>query len=358
MKILFVAAILVVTFVSAFSLYFLFNTKPTAATMTLTGTEIAERSANFLDLMRTNDGKYYFLQECVDNSTEIGCYIYDFSTQNTNAWPLLAYTSLYKSTADSSYLERARNDMQILSDYCSANSEDCLWILVQMIQYQKATGDMQYSSLISNLGQQLLTVSEKNSTMLLGIEARELALLYGMNGNGTYLHEATARMHESKDLWTNTGADELQASLYLDNGFRFYGYSCWTELAEIEIYQATNDGNYLTSAKSFFDSANIDMHSRKIDQLIALQPCEESLLKLYSITGNQKYWNQAANISQYIVTYRWDPNIQIAQKYNGDYGFLSRIYLDHNWKIITDTSYMIYLLTQMKDTQFQILEWN
>lgn len=358
MKVLFVAAILVVAFVFAFSLYFLFNTKSTAATMTLTGNEIAQRSANFLDLMRTNDGKYYFVQECVDNSTEIGCYIYELSTQNTNAWPLLAYTSLYKSTADSSYLEKAKEDMRILSEYCSANSEDCLWILVQMIEYQKATGDTQYSSLISNLGQQLLVTSEKNSTMLLGIESRELALLYGMNGNETYLHEATTRMYESKSLWSNTGPDELQASLYLDNGFRFYGYSCWTELAQIEIYQATNDESYLASAKSFFDSANIDKHSRKIDQLIALQPCAESLMKLYSISGSQTYRDQALNISQYIVTYRWDPDTQIAQKYNGDYGFLSRSYLYHNWKIITDTSYMIYLLAQMKDDQFQILEWN
>jgi hypothetical protein len=356
-----VAVLLMAATAIAALLIFYFMEKPQVTNpspvMTLSGNEIAVQSSGFIDSLRTDD-EYYFIKECVENTTEKDCAIYDFDMNHSNAWPLYAYTSLYKTTGDSSYLLKAKDDIQTLSNYCSLNPDDCLWILVQMIEYQKSINDTKYSSLITDLGQHLLTTSENNSTMLLGIESRELALFYGMNGESKYMDEAKLRLEESKNLWSNTGPDEHQALLYIDNGFSFYGYSCWSELAGIELYQATKNQTYLHNAVNFFDAANLDQHTTKIDQLVALQPCVESLLKLSSITGDQKYRNQAINISQYIVTYRWDPDIQIATKYNGDGGFLSRVYMYDNWKIIPDTSYMIYLLTQMKDVQFQILEWN
>jgi len=276
----------------------------------------------------------------------------------TNAWALYSYTSLYSSTGDTAYLKKAQKEMSIISSDCSSNPDDCLWILVQMINYVRATGDNQYSTLISDLGNRLLTTSENSSTMLLGIESRELAMLYEMNGQKQYLDESLARMQLSKGLWSNTGSDQTQALLYVDNGFQFYGYACWSELAEVELYKATHDNSYLQNAENFFNSANIDKHSRKIEYLVALEPCIDSLQQLSSITGNQLYSNEAVNASQYIVTYRWDPNIQIAKKYNGDAGFLSDVYVGQNWKLTNDASYMVYLLTQMKDSQFQILEWN
>lgn len=358
MKLLLVVAVVLIAFASAFTLYFLFNTKTSTAVMTLSSSEIATQSSLFLDSLRKDNGEYFVIKNCEENSTYKGCVTTNvFSDTKANAWPLIAYTSLYKIAGNSTYLQKAQKDMQILSNYCSSN-QNCIWILVQMLEYQKVSGDKQYSSLIANLGQQLLTNSQNNSTMLLGIEARELAMLYEMNGQQQYLDQAKIRLQESKNLWQNNSADQLQAWLYTDSGQQFYGFACWTELAEIEIYQASHDSSYLTNAMSFFDAANVDKHSRTIEQLVALQPCIDSLLKLNSITGNSKYFSEAENASQYVITYRWDPNIPIAEKYNGDGGFLWQLYQNTNTKDVTDTSYMIYLLSQMPNQQFYILRWN
>jgi len=358
MKLLVAATIIIIAFGSALTLYFLFNTTPTNAVTAMSGNQIALRSASFLDGIKTFDNHYYFSVYCSQNSTYNDCVLYDYYLNQTNAWALYSYTNLYSSTGDSSYLGKAQNEMKVISNDCSANLDSCLWILVQMINYERVTGDNQYSNLISVLGSRLLSTSENSSTMLLGIESRELALLYEMNGQKQYLDESLARLQMSKNLWSNTGSDQTQALLYVDNGLQFYGYSCWSELAEIELYKATHDNSYLQNAANFFNSANIDKHSRKIEFLVALEPCIDSLQQLSSSTGNQLYMNEALNASQYIVTYRWDPNIQTAKKFNGDSGFLSDVYVEQGWKLTNDASYMIYLLTQMKDSQFQILGWN
>lgn len=357
MKVLLITAILVVAFASALTLYFLLNTPKTNAVMTLTGNEIATQSASFLDGLRTGN-HYFFSKSCVQNASYNGCLIYDFSVNASNAWPLYAYTALYKNTGNAAYLQKAQNEMGIISNDCTADTNSCLWILVQMIYYQQTTGDKQYSGLISNLGSRLLTTSETNDTMLLGIESRELAMLYEMNGQKEYLDQSVLRMQESKSLWSITGADSSESLLYTENGLQFYSYACWTELAEIELYKATNSSAYLQNTENFFNSANIDKHSRMIEFLVALQPCVDSLQQLSSLTGTQSFSAQAVNASQYIITYRWDPNLQIAKKYNGDSGFVSDVYGYQNNKFLNDASYMIYLLTQMKNNQFQILEWN
>lgn len=360
---LLLAGIVFIAFIAALTIYLLLTgvmqiPSASAQPIQMNSLNIAEKSVSFLDSLRRNDNEYFFIKECADNSTFNGCITNDFYDNATNAWPVLAFANLYKATGNPAYLQKAQNDMQIVSRDCSINPDGCLWILVQMTEYQKVTGDTQYSSLISELGQRLLSTSVNSSTMILGIESRELALLYEMNGQKDYLDQAKSRLEQSKTLWSNNSADQFQALLYTENGVQFYGFACWTELAEIEIYQATKDATYLQNATSFFDAVNIDNHARGIDQLVALQPCIDSLIKLSAITGNSNYMDQAVNVSQYIVTYRWDPNITIAKKYNGDWGYLGESYGYSNDKDVTDGSYMIYLLSQMPNQQFYILRWN
>jgi len=325
--------------------------------MEMSGAEIAESSAAFLDAMRREDEQYFYAVDCDENANQKDCVLVAFYPNDTNGWPLIAYSGLYEATGNNAYLQKARTDSQILFRKCSIRPEICLWTLVQIMEYQRVTGDQDFAQLISSLGPNLLAESEKNSTMLLGIEARELAMLYQLSGREEYLNEAKQRLQESKNLWQENGPDKYQTSLYAVDGFKFYSHSCWTELAEIQIYEASRDQTYLQNAVRFFDSAKVDNYARKIEQLVALQPCIEALLKLAAITGNEKYRTQAISVSQYIVTYRWDPDIPIAMKYNGDGGYMNKVYSFHNAKILPDASYMIYLLTRMKDVQFEILPW-
>jgi hypothetical protein len=357
MRILFIAVIVVIAFVAAFTLYFFLNSTPTNATIYLTGSSIAQQSTKFFDNMRQTNKQYYSAEDCIGNRGQPTCSIESFYVNDSNSWTMFAYSGLYQATENQVYLQNAKNDAQVLFQDCSINPDNCLWMLVQMIQYQKLTNDNQYSPIISNLGQRLMSNSE-NDAMMLGIESRELAMLYEMNSQQSYLDEAVSRLQQSQNLWINdTSVDSYERLVYTDNNQPFYGPACWTELAQIELYQATNNQTYLTNARNFFDSVNIDKHASAIDALINLNPCIDSLLKLSTITGNQKYYNQAANATQYLVTYRWDSPLSMAEKYNGDGGFLSNRYYTDNTKFISDATYVVYILSQMNDTQFAIVSW-
>jgi hypothetical protein len=61
---------------------------------------------------------------------------------------------------------------------------------------------------------------------------------------------------------------------------------------------------------------------------------------------------------QYIITYRWDSPQSIAKKYNGDGAFLFELYTGENSKTVTETGFMIHLLSQMPNEKFDILRWN
>jgi len=202
----------------------------------------------------------------------------------------------------------------------------------------------------------LMTNNENTGAMMTGIEAREFALLYEVTHDQKYLDEARARLEKSKVAW-NESVDSYNAPAYSSGQFTFYTFSCWTELAETEIARASNDNQALTNAKNFFNSANIGNNYVEINQLSALQPCAETLLNLYQQTADIQYYNQARAIMQYIITYRWDSPSSIATKYNGDGGYLFELFTGNNTKTVTDTGYMIYLLSQMPNQQFEILSW-
>jgi len=353
MKILFVIAILAVAFASSISLYFLLATPLTSATTTLSGNEIAVDSLKFINVMKNNDGKYYYQSECTDDS---GCKRDSDSYIQTGAWPVLAYAGLYQSTKNQQYLDKMNNEANNLMSACNGNEDECMWILVQMAKAYQISQNSQYLDFAKKLADRLLTNNNEKDAMMTGIEAREFALAYELTGDQKYLNEARSRLQKSKAAW-NLSVDSYNDPIYSSGTFVLYRFACWTELAELEIAKASSDTKILANAVAFFDSANIPGNVRNLEQLSAIQPCIEALLNLNQQTGSAQYFDQAKATSQYVITYRWDSPLDIAKKYNGDGAYLFRFYAGDDLKTVTDTGYMIYLLSRMPNEQFEILSW-
>lgn len=354
MRIVFVAAIIIIAFVAAFTLYFFFSASQTTATMTLSGNGIATKSLNFFNEMRQSDGTYDYSMNCTDSK---GCIDNQDYYQQTGAWPMLAYAGLYESAGNQQYLQQLNTEANNLMNSCNGTESSCTLVLVQMIEAYKLTKNPQYFSFITSLGNILLSDNSRTDVMSAGIEAREFALLYELTKNQTYLNEAYARLAKSKAAW-NVSVDEVNQPALKTPTYTLYRFACWTELAESEIARVNQDTQAQQNVISFLDSANITTQFRRMRQLTAIQPCIETFQNIYQLTGDSKYLDQAKTSMQYIVTYRWDPNIQIAKKYNGDGGYLIDLYNGNNLKTVTDAGYMIYLLSKMPNEQFTILRWN
>jgi len=345
--------VVAIVLVAAVALIFYQYKNANTQTTKLTGLEIAKISYGLFDKMRRPNGWYYYYERCKEDGNFWECRIDSDSYPQTNAWVMLANLGLYDQTGEQKYLDNANNEMSILMNNCKdAGNTDCLWVLVQMAKLQKTTGNTNYLEKIKNFADKLMEVKTEKGSMMKGIEAREFAVVYGLTGNEKYLNESLSRLKETEEY---LASDQV---IYTINGLQAKQYSCIKEIAEMEIYKVTADKIHLNNVKAFFDAADAGSHGKSFYSLPAIQPCIEVLFSLYKETGDVKYWEQAYNITQYMITYRWDPPLEEAKKYNGDGAFLFDIYEYNNTKTLTDTGYAVYLLSMMKDTEFQIVRWN
>lgn len=354
MKSLFVLVIALVAFTAAFLLYFLFSfsfqiKSANAQPLLLNSTDIALRSLLFVQNFKRTDGLYDYSYDCANSS----CTMDQTYTDETNAWPILAYAGLYQSTGNSAYLSVMNGDLSNLEKYCTGSS--CMEFIAQLVKAYKISGNPEFLTFAKKMGDVLLSNNNETGIMIKGVEAQEFALLYEATSDQKYLNEAQFRLAESKADW---GTGEDTDVVFSSGNFSYYRYACWTELGQFEIAKATNNSTMMQDVQNFFVSANFASSYVNIEYLSALQPCVETLLLLHNQTGNIQYYNEAKTVMQYTVTYRWDAPFDIAKKYNGDGGYLYEFFSSNNTKSITDASYMIYLLTSMPNENFNIVKWN
>jgi len=318
----------------------------------LTGLEIANMSYGFFDKMRRSNEWYNYSQTCKEEFPLTNCKIDSNSYPQTNAWVMLANLGLYDATKEQRHLNNAKYEMNVLLNNCK-NPDDiyCLWVLVQMSELYKRAKDPDYLDKIQNFADKLLEIKTEEGVMMKGIETREFAVAFSLTGDQKYLDESLNRLKTAEEYLKSEGV------LYVVNDLQVRDFVCSVELAKLELYKVTEDEKYLNDVKTFFDSADVGTHGEDLYQLTVIQPCIESLLTLYFETGDVKYWNQALNLTYYMITYRWDSPLNMAKKYNGDGGFLFQTYQNENMKTVTDTGYAIYLLSIMKDAKFEIVKW-
>jgi len=309
--------------------------------------EAAERIQSFIDTRRTEDGYYRYSYNC-ENGLETDCGL-DLVYGSTNSWTALSNLRLYQATGDQAYLEKARRDADAVMDWCDAQPDDgkiCLWILVQISELYEETGDQRYADFLLGKGEMLLgiindkdpdVVWQRNSTMMIGIDARELAAIYKLNGDQRYIDEAKIRV---KEAYFGTPDNY---PLYQFNGNNYLENSCWPELANMEIYEATGDQASLEQALDLLDTLDPATNVFYMNFLTNLQSCNELYLKAYEATGDKKYLEGAVKMADFVLADRWDtPENNLV---SGSGTILSDDYSKVD--TLTDAAYMVAILSQI-----------
>ena len=270
--------------------------------------KIAEQQASFLNSLEKDDGSIYGSSDCDSNKAET-----NYQTAG-HAWRLLAFTSLLKATGDVKYLEQSNEEFSkvtdgILKDPFSVNA-----VLPTLYEaYNNLEGIPQAESLKNSLFEvvYLVGIQVKNvykpgadePVMMRGIFARASAIGYNIlkrngfrkPGKSTSLEkEAGEALDYSKELY-------LQSIGKRDSDTANYSrQDCWLELAKLEIYQATDDTQDLNEVLDFFSRTDFNRLYEEYPAFdlipTEVQPCAESLLRVYKLTGDVKYRTKSIDL--------------------------------------------------------------
>lgn len=298
--------------------------------------EVSSEISSFIETQRNEDGFYNSSSNCPYDAA--GCPMSDFIPQ-LNMWTSLAYLSEYQRTGDSSFLDKSKNDADLFIDWCNesdSNSQQCPWTLVQMNYLYEETRDDKYKDFILSQSEHI----EQDivaDPMLMGIEAREFAIVHELTGSQDSLDTSLRKMSNANDLLDNGFIG------YAADGFFYHPFDCWTQLANVELYRSTGDQSYLEEAEVFVSDAKMRLNHIFLSEMTDIQPCIDLHLQLYDETGNEDYLNTAKKMSNFVLVNFWDSNENFLKEGRGAVLHHENDQIDS----LTDGAYMVFLMNRM-----------
>ncbi len=308
------------------------------------GLYIAEKIYDYIQTQRNLDGFYKYASNC-----EEGCVFYESVFNNANTWPTYASVGMYQATKDDKFLIDARRDADRLLAWCDEDPTECIRVTYQVNALGKETGDKKYIDFVVKEADVFLDpenseIIQTDVVMLKGIDSIQLAQAYDITNNKKYLDASLNKLSESENLLV----DEKTVYGYNNNLFR--NYACWPNLAKLELYKSTEDSKYLMDVINFADGINLPNNIHQLWFMSDIQPCIDLHIQLYQITNDDKYLEGSQKMVETILLTYWDDIDN--PKLSGSNAIKSTI--DQDWTSITDSSYMIYLLSQIQNERFDV----
>lgn len=278
--------------------------------------QLAKESLSYLDRQKRPNG-FYRLYPSENKVIKV-----------TNLWTSLARLGYYqKFSYRPDDLAQAEKDAQILIADCQNQLDTCLAVAVPIASLYQETRANVYKNFLNQLGQRLLLKSYGQEVMALATQVRELTKLYQIFKNESYLTTARQRL----------GQAQLISEAHQHRYQQPEDEACYLALAQAEIGLATNDSQFLNQARTFFQNQEFDRVPR---QMTLIQPCVEAAFILSRNLKDQSLNNQANQLLGQIVTSQW----------NSEGGFFQGP--DKKQVNLTDTAYMIYLLSFEPNRQY------
>ncbi|MBI5355484.1 MAG: hypothetical protein HZB68_03445 [Candidatus Aenigmarchaeota archaeon] len=335
-----VAAIVIVV-----ALYFIFSQTPidkqVTEKTTKSGLEIAKEIYSYIGTQKNKDGFYAYASNCKG-----GCPFIDSVFKNANTWPVYASVGMYRATNDSKYLDAAKRDADTMIAWCAQDSRECVRVLYQIDALYSETGDKKYLDFINTETAALLSLpdeAETNFTMLIAIDSVELSDSYIWSGDSKALDSSIKKLSQAEALLAN------EKTLFEKDGNKYRTFSCWPQLARLELFKSTDDSKYLDGVKAFAAN-NIPGNLNIFWMMTDLQPCLDVYQSLYELTGDKSYNADAEKIAQHIITKYWDSSY--SPKVSGNNAIKSNS--DQSFSTITEASYMAYMLSRMEGSRFEV----
>jgi rhamnogalacturonyl hydrolase YesR len=309
----------------------------------MTGLEVAKRITDYIGTQRNSEGFYTYSSNCEAPQ----CPFVDQVFKNANTWPVYAYVGMYRATKDSKYLESAKRDADAMLEWCAQDRNECVRVLYQVYNLYGETNDQKYFDFLKSEADALVALPdqpETNFTMLIAIDSLELSDVYVLTGDRSLLETSAKKLEQSEDLLQN------EKLLFEVNGNKYYTFSCWPELARLEMFKASDDGKYLDEVKRFADGRDLPNNNHLQGWMTDAQPCIDVYLSLGELTGDASYTTGAEKMTQNVLTNFWDSKEN--PKVSGNDAVISNGGSD--FSTVTESSYMAYLLSRMGDHVFEV----
>ena len=311
--------------------------------------EVNDEAIGYIQTQRTADGYYNYLAHYDEQCrTQDGKKVCPFDNQRvfqtSNAWTALAYLAAYQHTNEQIYLDQAKTDLNKLIEWCTRDLSQCQWVLVQTVRVYEQTKNQNVLTFLQQVGEYMLShpSADNKQPMLTSIEARELAMLYGLTKDQRYIDEAQNRLVKARQE-----LDTEDPSIFRRGGFPESVHVCWYSLGELEVAKQKPDPLRLITLRNFIDHASLPRYYNAFAYPVEIQPCIELYYELYKTTSQTNYQKAGDYLLSLFTIDFWDNEKN--KKYYGEGGTLmnghpSLVEIDGKYVSITDSAYTVFLM--------------
>lgn len=354
--------------------------QPNVYEINVTGLQVAEKTNEFLNTLEV-DG-YYQNKIC---SATGNCTKTNFKSVPFFGWDMMANAALYSATKKSEYEINIRKDMDSIEEHSSGF--DMFWVLPQIHEAYRATGDQKYLRYVYYTSSYLLfQETEQNTeplsktTMTAAMEAQAFGLLHNMlsdddttkkivkildedDNQPNIIQERFQSLNQSVRLIRHAEAlSENDPVIYNSADFKIRNFDCWIGLAKTEL---ADEPQMLSEAENFFGKFSLIIkeggsNQLRFSSLVETQPCIGALFILYDKTKKTEYKETAEKMLNDMLN-QWDfkSEINFRGKCEGDDGFHSSQRgageeCTHSTKSVADNSYAVYLFTMTPDKIYSV----
>lgn len=328
---------------------------------TLTGLEIAKKTALFLDKAVQENGSVIGIYGCTKKEAKDAiCSAPPPSFVIPHGFTGSAYYNLFKATKDTLYKEKAEKILQFALHDCQTNKNipNCLNNIIPFYNFYKETNDSRFKDVILSVKDQL--VGNKTPREYAGswqIYGIPLAILYELTGEEKYLNKLEAA---TKDFLENGFADDTKNPVFYKEGdfiVRKYDIQIIWDYY-IQAYRVTKNPAYLKAVEDFFNKANITNHLEEFKKHENGENISfvEALTDLTELLDNsekkQIYLQSMYELANQASLDFWDNPDN--PKFNGDFGFLINFDTQKNNKPTVHSAWRIRHYLMMGSKTFKI----
>lgn len=326
------------------------QTKP----QTLTGLEVAQKMALFLDKSQKADGTFQLFYTC-DKKLSPLC----LKTEKGSATPhsgmiTLAYLELYQKTQNEIYKNRADQAMEVTLTNCQQNKDFCEWNFFPLFIWYQDSKDQKYLNAMLSVSDRFMAdqplIKQVNENY--GIK---LEMLYKATADKKYL----TKLIQMTDALLAGGLDQHEKNLeiYREGGISVRALSqniIWNNL--LPTYRATSDNKYLKAVQDFYEKAQILKHFddyKNREDFFPLMLAMDNLLTLSGLAVSPAiYLTQAREIAQTAILTLWDTPQN--RRFDGDFGWLKYFRDTDNEKSTLHAGWLIRMFVKMEKQSFTL----
>ena len=356
---LYVAAFLVVGLVLVFMLLFLnrnnFKKNGTVSIIQKNSIENAtsdndeannaSRISQYIESQRNSDSSYKYQSHeevtCPEVAGKKKCFYEENNSVPVNSWTALGHYSSYKSSGDTSELEKSKRDLVTLYDWCKSRVNDCTYLLTQPLTISADYADENMMTFLEKESAALVAQKPATDLMLLSIEARELVLLSKFLKDSSLLVKAKTRLDMAQEEVQKQYLNPFVPKVILPK------YTCWVTLAQVEMGIVENDKTAVINALEYLKINDRFQAIGNFENPVHIHPCIETFMVGGKYLENSGYKDNARKLLTDFLTNFYDASDNKILFGEGGTTFYSKSKSTNpssNMVLISDTAYTNYLI--------------